>query len=922
VALSGLAASTLYHYRVVSRDAAANVGTSSDLTFTTAAPPDTTPPVISGLGVGSISPTGATVSWTTDEASDAQVEFGATSAYGSSTALDATLVIAHSQALTGLAANSLYHYRVKSRDAAGNQATSDDFTFTTAATPDTTPPVISGVAAGNMSFSGGTVSWTTDEASDSQVEYGQTSSYGSSTTLDGALVLAHSVTLSGLTASTLYHYRVTSRDAAGNLATSDDFTFTTGAPPDTTPPVISGVAVGSVSPSGAGVSWTTDEASDSQVEYGLTASYGSTTTLETSRVVTHSVTLSGLSSGTTYHYRVKSRDAAGNLATSGDFNFTTNATGDGPVPIIVDTDLFSDADDAGALATAFGLQIRGEATVVAITVNTRTSRPEVATNSWKCAAAIAQFYNSASVPIGSDMPDNGTATNTPDFIRPCALLASPSTPAPDTAVNVFRRALVAQPNGSLVIVATGYEENLSALLHSSPDAISPLSGRDLVSQKVQTLMIMGGRYPSGSGENNLAGNPAAAQDVTSNWPTRIVWSGTEVGDAVHTGNTISSTHPSSSPVRAAYEAFVGPNNWIYSYDLTAVYHAVRPGDPLLSEVGPGTNAINGSGGNVFTLGSGGSQYYLRLTDATALDSSIEALLDTLPSPPADTTPPVISGVGTGSVSTSGAIISWTTDEAADSLVEYGLTSSYGASSTLSSLVVSHSVSLAGLAAGTTYHFRVKSRDTAGNLATSSDFTFTTASAPPPGPTDNFDGNSIDPAKWTVAQNGSTVAAANQELEITHPATATWTKGSIQSVAQFDMTGKCEQLQVKRAPNNGQGGLSYGEMSVYLWFDSTHYVEFFIAGGALTAWVNNGSGDVNLTPSWPHYSATAMQWLRFRQSGGTLYWEYAAAATAPGTWTVLASTANPFPLSSVTLKIVAGSNVPMTDIAQIDNISNY
>src|SRR5205814_1422041 len=279
---------------------------------------------------------------------------------------------------------------------------------------------------------------------------------------------------------------------------------------DTTPPAISGVAAGLLSASGATVSWSTDEASDSQVEYGTSTAYGSSTSLDSALVLAHSQALPGLAAATTYHYRVKSRAGPCNLAASADFTFTTNASAGGRVPIIVDTDMFSDADDVGALATAFGLQIKGEATVIAIGVNTRTSRPAVATNSWKCVAAIAQFYNSASVPIGSDMPDNGTATNTVDFVGPCSQLASPSTPAPDTAVNVFRRALAAQPNGSVVVVAVGYEENLSNLLHSAPDSISPLAGPELVAQKVKTLVIMGGRYPSGTGETNLAGNVAAA----------------------------------------------------------------------------------------------------------------------------------------------------------------------------------------------------------------------------------------------------------------------------------------------------------------------------------------------------------------------------------------------------------------------------
>src|SRR5207247_4304711 len=78
--------------------------------------------------------------------------------------------------------------------------------------------------------------------------------------------------------------------------------------------------------SGASIAWTTNEASDSQVEYGTTTAYGSSTTLNTSLVTSHSVNLSGLAANTTYHYRVKSRDAAGNLAVSGDQTFTTAAS--------------------------------------------------------------------------------------------------------------------------------------------------------------------------------------------------------------------------------------------------------------------------------------------------------------------------------------------------------------------------------------------------------------------------------------------------------------------------------------------------------------------------------------------------------------------------------------------------------------------
>ena len=99
---------------------------------------------------------------------------------------------------------------------------------------DTTPPTISNVAAGGITASGATITWNTNENSDSQVDYGTSEAYDHTTALNIALVTAHSQGLSGLTAGTVYHYRVKSRDAAGNLAVSGDFTFTTAPPPTVT----------------------------------------------------------------------------------------------------------------------------------------------------------------------------------------------------------------------------------------------------------------------------------------------------------------------------------------------------------------------------------------------------------------------------------------------------------------------------------------------------------------------------------------------------------------------------------------------------------------------------------------------------------------------------------------------------------------
>ena len=114
---------------------------------------------------------------------------------------------------------------------------------------DTTPPTLSAIAAGNLTSSGATVTWTTNEASTTQVQYGTTTNYGSSTSLNSSLVTSHSAALSGLNAGTTYHFRVVSTDASGNQAVSSDFTFTTAAATgDTTAPTATVSSSGPITP--------------------------------------------------------------------------------------------------------------------------------------------------------------------------------------------------------------------------------------------------------------------------------------------------------------------------------------------------------------------------------------------------------------------------------------------------------------------------------------------------------------------------------------------------------------------------------------------------------------------------------------------------------------------------------------------------
>ncbi len=106
-------------------------------------------------------------------------------------------------------------------DTAGNYATSS-----ISITVRNSPPVISAISSGTPTTTSATITWTTDEAATSQVNYGTTTSYGTASS-SAALTTLHSITLTGLTAYTIYYFQIESVDGQGNTATSSAQTFTT-----------------------------------------------------------------------------------------------------------------------------------------------------------------------------------------------------------------------------------------------------------------------------------------------------------------------------------------------------------------------------------------------------------------------------------------------------------------------------------------------------------------------------------------------------------------------------------------------------------------------------------------------------------------------------------------------------------------------
>jgi hypothetical protein len=149
----------------LARDGAGNATTSSPVAVTLAN--DLLPPALSAVGVATVGANTAMITWTTSEPTDARVEYGPTTAYGSVTALDEPLATAHALTLTGLALSTIYHYRVISRAASGSVAQSGDGAFTTTALAATSPDLIAHRASLPMVIDGALDDW--DEIS--QIEF-------------------------------------------------------------------------------------------------------------------------------------------------------------------------------------------------------------------------------------------------------------------------------------------------------------------------------------------------------------------------------------------------------------------------------------------------------------------------------------------------------------------------------------------------------------------------------------------------------------------------------------------------------------------------------------------------------------------------------------------------------------------------------
>ena len=176
-------------------------------------------------------------------------------------------------------------------------------------------PVISGVSVSDITDRSAVIAWVTDEPATSDAIVHDENDICIGIQPDDSLVTSHRLIVDHLDSSTNYHFQVLSGYSLESQAPSKKYLFTTLAS-DVSPPDIWDVTVSGITESSATIEWGTEIPTISEVEYWITASGDSVTVLDDELTANHSVGLSGLQPGTTYHFRIKSKDTSANEAIS------------------------------------------------------------------------------------------------------------------------------------------------------------------------------------------------------------------------------------------------------------------------------------------------------------------------------------------------------------------------------------------------------------------------------------------------------------------------------------------------------------------------------------------------------------------------------------------------------------------------------
>lgn len=564
----------------------------------------------------------------------------------------------------------------------------------------------------NITWSGNNLSFTISMAAGSHQLQGMVPVNASSGTLTGITLNGAPVTY---TSEVIKGINYAFFDAApGNFIANYNH--------DVTGPIITNIVATPNNDGTATITWTTNEPATSIVNYSLTANSLNLTNTNTPLMTSHSVILTGLFAATTYYFAVTSADASNNSATSpvppatlnftmppgpcatditsADFNAGTVdantiivANGDGGVSL---NQNLNDEFPGSALSSFWGSGIfnAGGSTVVNANQVTVDGAHIFSNNSF----GPGTIFEFQAIFSSASFQNIGLSDDQPFNTNPWVTIGQG--PSPDG--NLYARS----SNGDAI--------NLGALLNTP-----------------HQFKI---KWNATNFEFFIDGNTSPAATINFSIATAmyIQISDVNTGGGVLIADWIRAT-PYLSPGTYTSRIFDagsattwGTVNWnAITPANTSITIFVRKGNTPIAD-GSWSSFTEVTNGGIVICGS--SRYIQYQAILTTSDPAVAPVLNDISincGAPADVTPPVISNLVVSPNSNGNSLITWTTDEASTSSIDYGTYAGiFDQSNSDPALVINHSITLTGLTQGSTYFYKISSSDCSNNTTVSNVAIFT------------------------------------------------------------------------------------------------------------------------------------------------------------------------------------------------------
>ncbi|MDR1172014.1 MAG: nucleoside hydrolase [Bacteroidales bacterium] len=309
------------------------------------------------------------------------------------------------------------------------------------------------------------------------------------------------------------------------------------------------------------------------------------------------------------------------------------------IPIIFETDMGNDIDDALALDMLYKYSDMGIINLLGVSTNKDSPY------SIEFLDLMNTWYGYPEIPMGKITKGADCENDAINYVKATCLYREDGKPPfkrtckdygkiPE-APQFYRKLLAEQPDNSVVLVSVGFSTNIARLLDTQPDQFSPLAGKELVAKKVKLLSMMAGNVVDSAKEYNIVKDIPAAQKVFSEWPTPIVMSPFDVGQSVLFPAAVienNLTYASPNPLKIAYESYLEMPYNRPCWDLTSVLYAVEGTKNYFNISGWGKIEVDDEAHTRFYPDPDGKHAYLSISEeqAETIKNRLVELVSTKP----------------------------------------------------------------------------------------------------------------------------------------------------------------------------------------------------------------------------------------------------------------------------------------------------